>query len=143
MDTFTRSERSRIMARIRGRDTQPEIRVRRVAHRLGLRFRLHRKGLIGSPDIVFPKHQIAVFVHGCFWHQHPGCSRATMPKSRTEFWAQKLGRNAERDRETIERLEHDGWRVEVIWECETKNPNLLRERIVEIFSLRDVPITRA
>ncbi|WP_309761248.1 very short patch repair endonuclease [Agrobacterium pusense] len=137
-DNLTPTNRSLMMAKVRDRNTQPEIKVRRIAHALGLRFRLHRKELAGSPDLVFPKYRVAIFVHGCFWHQHPGCSRATMPKSRTDFWSQKLARNVERDRRAISDLESRGWQVEVIWECETKKSNLLEERIRRIFSLKDI-----
>lgn len=135
MDTFSRPQRSRIMSRIHGRDTQPELRVRKTAHKLGLRYRLHIKELIGSPDIVFPRYRTALFVHGCFWHQHPGCSRASVPKSRQEFWTVKLRKNVERDHRVVKRLENDGWRVEVIWECETKNADLLRRRITAMFAV--------
>ncbi|WP_368644646.1 very short patch repair endonuclease [Castellaniella ginsengisoli] len=137
-DTVTSANRSLMMAKVRSRDTQPEMKVRRIAHALGLRFRLHRKDLAGSPDLIFPKHKVAVFVHGCFWHQHPGCSRATMPKSRTDFWSQKLEKNVERDRRAIGDLESRGWQVEVFWECETKKSDLLEERIRRIFSLKDI-----
>lgn len=141
-DTVTSANRSLMMAKVRSRDTQPEMKVRRIAHALGLRFRLHRKDLAGSPDLVFPKHKVAIFVHGCFWHQHPGCSRATMPKSRTDFWSQKLEKNVERDRRAIGDLESRGWQVEVFWECETKKSDLLEERIRRIFSLKDIPGSR-
>lgn len=141
-DTVTSANRSLMMAKVRSRDTQPEMKVRRIAHALGLRFRLHRKDLAGSPDLVFPKHKVAIFVHGCFWHQHPGCSRATMPKSRTDFWSQKLEKNVERDRRAIGDLESRGWQVEVFWECETKKSDVLEERIRRIFSLNYIPGSR-
>lgn len=121
------------MARVRGKDTGPEVRVRRTAHALGLRFRLHRKDLKGSPDLVFSKHRVAIFVHGCFWHQHPGCKRAKMPATQRDFWKTKLTRNAVRDRECISQLKSEGWRVEVIWECETKKPDEIRKRLERIF----------
>src|SRR5262245_33115748 len=122
MDKLSSSERSSLMARVRNSNTQPERRVRQIAHALGLRFRLHRRDLPGTSDIVFPKFRTVIFVHGCFWHQHPGCKRATMPQSHTEFWQEKLARNVERDRSAIEALNKAGWRSEIIWECETKNP---------------------
>lgn len=124
------------MARVRGKDTQIERRVRAVAHEFGLRFRLHRRDLKGKPDLVFPKHRVALFVHGCFWHQHPGCKRASMPKSRQEFWRVKLARNVERDFEVGSQLRSEGWRVEIIWECETKDPAKLRKNLEKIFFMR-------
>ena len=88
---------------------------------MGLRFRLHRKDLPGRPDLVFPKHRLVVFVHGCFWHRHPGCSRASTPSTRTEFWQAKFAANVERDARQIAALEADGWRVLVLWECGLKD----------------------
>jgi DNA mismatch endonuclease, patch repair protein len=114
------------------RDTQPEMKVRKAAHALGLRFRLHRKELPGSPDIVFPRRKLVVFVHGCFWHQHPGCKRATIPQSRQEFWPAKLNRNVERDSAVVSALKEAGWRVEIIWECETKVDAVLGQRLKDI-----------
>jgi len=106
---------------------------------MGLRYRLHRKDLPGSPDLVFPKYRLCLFVHGCFWHQHPGCKYAYKPKSRQEFWLPKLARNAERDKEKGEALQGMGWRVGVIWECETKNPHQLRERILSLLDRKVSP----
>ena len=105
------------MARVRSRNTAPEMRVRKVAHAAGLRFRLHRRDLPGSPDLVLPKYKIAVFVHGCFWHRHPNCSRATTPANRAEFWNQKFSKNIARDQAAITALTNLGWRPVVIWEC--------------------------
>src|SRR5687768_10733427 len=99
------------MARIGSKHTKPELVVRRAAHAAGLRFRLHRKGLPGRPDLVFPKHKTAVFVHGCFWHRHEGCRRASMPQTRPEFWEAKFRENIERDRRTEKALRALGWRV--------------------------------
>src|SRR5262245_34234702 len=96
-DRFTAEQRSRNMSRVRGRDTQPEIIVRKLLHRLGYRFRLHRKGLPGKPDIVLPKYRTAIFVHGCFWHGHPGCRRSARPTTNVEFWNRKIDGNVERD----------------------------------------------
>lgn len=110
--------RSALMGRIRGVDTGPEMTVRRAAHRLGYRFRLHRRSLPGSPDLVFPSRRAAIFVHGCFWHRHEGCRKASTPKTRVEFWQAKFARNVERDAEVQERLRAAGWRVLVVWECE-------------------------
>jgi DNA mismatch endonuclease (patch repair protein) len=109
------------MAGIRTKNTTPELKVRTVAHRLGYRFRLHRKDLPGSPDLVFPRLKAAVFVHGCFWHRHKGCGKSSIPGTRTEFWTEKLTRNVARDAAATERLRRAGWRVLVIWECETKD----------------------
>jgi len=124
MDSLTRQQRSEIMSRIRGRNTKPEMLVRRTAHALGLRFRLHRKDLPGSPDLVFPRKKTALFVHGCFWHRHDGCRFAYTPKSNETFWSRKFVRNVERDREAMRRLRSAGWKPVVIWECETKQPDL-------------------
>lgn len=124
MDILTRERRSQVMSRIRGRNTKPEMLVRRTAHALGLRFRLHRKDLPGSPDIVFPARKTALFVHGCFWHRHDGCRFAYVPKSNATFWSKKFERNVERDREAMDGLRRAGWRPVVIWECETKQADL-------------------
>lgn len=120
------------MSRVRGRDTDPEMRVRRAAHAKGLRYRLHRGDLPGRPDMVFPKRRIAVFVHGCFWHRHPGCAKASTPKSNVAFWEEKFARNVERDRCARGALEADGWTVLTVWECETKNPERLAAFVEEI-----------
>lgn len=123
------------MSRVRGQNTTPEMRTRRCAHAMGLRFRLHRKDLPGKPDLIFPKHWLAVFVHGCFWHRHPHCSKASSPKSRTEYWQAKLDSNVARDAQVAQKLEAMGWRVEVVWECETRDQGALRKRIESIFDL--------
>ena len=133
MDKLTSVQRSKVMARVRAKDTQPEKRVRSIAHAMGLRFRLHRRDLKGTPDLLFPKHKIAMFVHGCFWHQHPNCKRASIPQTRQEFWLPKLGRNVQRDKESAAQLRLDGWRVKVIWECETKDAVRLEQRLSRIF----------
>ena len=125
VDIVDKRRRSEIMSRIRSQDTAPELIVRRIAHRLGFRFRLHRKTLPGSPDLVFPKHRLAVFVNGCFWHRHEGCSNCTTPKTRPEFWERKFHGNVERDHRNCERLAQLGWRTLVIWECEIENPDRL------------------
>jgi DNA mismatch endonuclease, patch repair protein len=119
-DTVDPRKRSEIMASVRQRDTTPELRVRSVLHRAGYRFRLHRRDLPGSPDVVLPKHRLVVFVHGCFWHRHPACKKATTPKANAEFWAAKFRKNVERDAEAVAALEVLGWRVLTIWECETR-----------------------
>ena len=105
------------MAGIRAKHTKPELRVRRVAHALGYRFRLYRRDLPGSPDLVFPRLRLALFVHGCFWHQHPGCRRAVLPASRPEYWLPKLARNQTRDAAARGALEAAGWQVAELWEC--------------------------
>ncbi|MBR8348869.1 very short patch repair endonuclease [Burkholderia ambifaria] len=112
-DTATRS---RMMSGIRGKNTKPELVVRKALYERGLRYRLHVRSLAGSPDLVLPRHKAVIFVHGCFWHQH-NCALFKMPSSRTEFWKEKLNRNRERDREHMAKLLQDGWRVAVVWEC--------------------------
>src|SRR6185437_9431121 len=114
------------MARIRKADTVPELVVRRLAHRLGYRFRLHRKDLPGTPDLVFPSIRKVIFVHGCFWHQHRGCKSATKPRVRQAYWLPKLEINQERDHNALEALHKYGWKTLVIWECETKDISNLK-----------------
>lgn len=123
--------RSENMRRIRSKDTKPELLVRRLAHALGYRFRLHRKELSGKPDLVFVSRRKVIFVHGCFWHQHPdkNCSDARMPKSRTDYWLPKLERNQQRDAEHMATLRAAGWRVLVVWDCETRNEERLTKQI--------------
>lgn len=129
MDTLTVAERSERMARIRSKNTKPELRVRRLVHKLGYRFRLHHKRLPGRPDLVFPSRRKVVFVHGCFWHAHEGCKVANLPKSRSEYWAAKFERNRSRDAENQKLLEEAGWRVLTIWECEIKSGAMLAVRL--------------
>lgn len=128
-DVFTNEERSRIMSVIRAKNTRPEMVVRSTLHRMGYRFLLHRKDLPGCPDIVLPRYRAIVQIHGCFWHQHYGCHRATMPKSNTDFWQQKLEANVKRDQRVAEELRARGWRVLVIWECETRDHEALVSRL--------------
>lgn len=128
-DIVDRRRRSEIMSRIGPRDTVPELAVRRLAHRMRFRFRLHCKDLPGRPDLVFPRYTLAVFVHGCFWHRHKGCANCTMPKTRPEFWRRKFQGNVERDRRSYERLTNLGWRTVIIWECETEDPERLRHAL--------------
>ena len=116
-DVFNRRTRSRVMASIRGRNTQPEMIVRRFLHGRGLRYRLHARKLPGRPDLVLPRLRAVVFVHGCFWHRHSGCRFAVLPKSNARFWHTKLEGNRLRDRRNIGRLRRLGWRVFVVWEC--------------------------
>lgn len=128
-DRITAAQRSAVMAKIRGKDTKPELAVRRGLRSLGVGYRLHGKGLPGRPDIVMAGRKQAIFVHGCFWHQHPGCKIAHMPKSRTEFWETKLGRNVTRDQANLALLREDGWDVLTVWECETMDADGLRARL--------------
>ncbi len=106
------------MSRIRGKDTQPELALRKALHRLGLRYRLHGAGLPGKPDLVFPRYRTVVFVHGCFWHRHAGCKIASTPKSNMSFWLEKFEKNIARDARVTAQLEATGWKVLVVWECE-------------------------
>ncbi len=117
------------MSRVRGRDTTPEKAVRRLLHRMGYRFRLHRKDLPGTPDIVLPRHGKVVFVHGCFWHGHADCPRAARPATNAEFWARKLDRNLERDARAQAALAEQGWRSLVVWQCELRDEEALRRRL--------------
>lgn len=116
-DIVTPAKRSQMMSGIRGRDTGPEMRVRRLLHQKGYRFRLHRRNLPGSPDLVLPRHRVVVFVHGCFWHFHAGCRLAKVPGTRSDFWRTKLLGNRARDAVAVDALLADGWRVLVVWEC--------------------------
>jgi DNA mismatch endonuclease (patch repair protein) len=120
-DIVDRATRSRMMAGIRGRDTTPERIVRSHLHRAGLRFRLHESRLSGRPDIVLPRWGAVVFVHGCYWHRHPGCRFATTPSTRVDFWMRKFAENVARDRRNIRALRRAGWRVFVVWECRTSS----------------------
>jgi DNA mismatch endonuclease, patch repair protein len=119
-DALTSERRSWNMSRIKGRNTGPELRLRSLLHRAGFRFRLHAKQLPGSPDVVLPKFRTAIFVHGCFWHRHPGCRNATMPSTRRKFWQEKFDGNVSRDACDQAALEATGWVVLTIWECELK-----------------------
>jgi len=120
------------MSHITGKGTKPEIVVRKLAHRLGYRFRLHRRDLPGSPDVVFPRKKIALFVHGCFWHRHEGCRLSYNPKSNVEFWQAKFKINVARDARAKDELECLGWRVAIIWECETRDFDNLSVKLREI-----------
>lgn len=117
------------MQRIRFKDTTPEKAVRSLLHRLGFRFRLHHAKLPGRPDIVLPKYGTVVFVHGCFWHRHPGCPKATTPASRQEYWLPKFQRNMERDERNRRAIRALGWDVITVWECELKKPEVLADRL--------------
>lgn len=134
VDTIDKKKRSWVMSRVRSTNTKPEMRVRSALHRMGYRFRLHRKDLPGKPDVVLTKHRLAIFVHGCFWHRHSGCDKTRTPKTNVEFWEGKFKRNVERDRLNQVELRRMGWRVEVIWECEIKDEEGLRKRLAAIFA---------
>ena len=121
MDTFSPEKRSEIMRRVRSTDTTPEKKVRSLLHGLGFRFRLHRSDLPGKPDIVLPKYRTVIFIHGCFWHRHPGCPRASTPATRREYWLPKFKRTVQRDQKNQAKLIELGWRVIVVWECEIKD----------------------
>jgi DNA mismatch endonuclease, patch repair protein len=130
VDTVSKEKRSEIMSRVRGKDTTPEMAVRRLVFSLGYRYRLHDARLPGKPDLVFAGRRKVIFVHGCFWHRHDGCALARLPKSRIDFWARKLAGNKERDERNIAALRDLGWRVLVLWECELGNSSrLLKARI--------------
>ena len=136
MDRLTRKRRSWNMSRIRGKDTKPELIVRSTLHRMGYRFRLHKRDLPGRPDIVLSKYRTVVFVHGCFWHRHPECTQAYTPKSRLKFWQAKFDDNVTRDAAVKTQLESLGWNVVVVWECEVKTMGL-EDRLVESIGLSD------
>ncbi len=127
MDIVDQATRSRMMSGIRGRDTTPELLVRRYLHAAGLRFRLGGHRLPGRPDIVFPSRRIAVFVHGCFWHRHQGCRYATTPSTQPAFWSSKFTANVARDAQALRNLDTMGWTSLVIWECETRSARPLDE----------------
>ncbi len=129
MDTLTPTERSAHMALVRAKNTKPELLVRRLVHSMGYRYRLHRRDLPGTPDLVFPGRRKVIFIHGCFWHRHARCSLARLPKSRGDFWLPKLTANAERDVRNVRALRRLGWSVLAIWECQLGNTANLANRI--------------
>jgi DNA mismatch endonuclease (patch repair protein) len=126
--------RSAIMRAVRRSHTTPELAVRKMLHALGLRYRLHCRDLPGSPDIVLRKHRTVVFVHGCFWHRHPNCAKASVPKTRVDFWTRKFAQNIKRDARNENRLLESGWRVLTVWECETLDVTTLRDRMLTYFT---------
>ena len=132
VDTISPERRSENMRRIRSKGMTPEILVRRLLHQMGYRYRLHRKSLPGHPDIIFPKLKKAIFVHGCFWHQHsdPTCKVTRLPKSRLEYWRPKLARNKQRDSESLALLLQHGWKVQVVWECQVADRAHLKSELV-------------
>jgi DNA mismatch endonuclease, patch repair protein len=129
-DIMSPGQRSRHMALIKGKDTKPEMQLRRHLHRLGYRYRLHRRELPGKPDIVFPTRRRLIYVHGCFWHQHRNCKVAHLPKSRSDYWAEKFRRNTERDAQNLAAAHALGWETMVVWECELRNTSTLEEAVV-------------
>jgi DNA mismatch endonuclease (patch repair protein) len=129
MDKLTAAARSRNMSRIRSSNTKPELLVRRLAHRLGYRFRLHRRDLPGAPDLVFPSRRKVIFVHGCYWHQHPGCREGRPPSSNQSYWLPKLRRTQERDDAALRDLTDTGWESLVLWECELANDRAVERTI--------------
>ncbi len=131
MDTLTQTQRSLRMALIRNRDTEPEHVVRRLIHGLGYRYRLHDRKLPGCPDLVFKQRYKIIFVHGCFWHRHPRCKLARLPKSKLGFWVPKLEANRDRDKKVLRKLRHDGWKVLVIWECQLADLQKIGTRVRE------------
>ncbi len=119
-DIFSPEKRSAIMSRIKSKDSKPELIVRKLTHSMGFRYRLHGKNLPGNPDLVFPKYKKVIFVHGCFWHGHEGCKRATLPSTNVEFWKKKISGNVVRDKNNYEKIKSIGWNYLIIWQCETK-----------------------
>ena len=132
-DIYSAKKRSEIMSRVKSKNTKPEKLVRSILYGLGYRFRLHNKDLPGKPDIVLPKYKTVIFVHGCFWHQHPSCRKATYPQNNADFWKQKLDTNIDRDQRKQEELQRLGWRVLVVWECQTRDIDSLNLILQDFF----------
>jgi DNA mismatch endonuclease (patch repair protein) len=130
-DVYDKAKRSAVMARVKSRDTKPEQRLRKLLTSLGARYRLHRKDLPGSPDVVMPGRKLAFFVHGCFWHGHDCARGSRVPKANRDYWLAKVARNKARDARTSQALAEAGWRVETIWECEMKDEAALKARLSE------------
>ena len=129
MDVLTKEKRHELMSHVKGNNTKPEEIVRKYLFSKGFRYRKNDKRYPGKPDIVLPKYRTVVFVNGCFWHQHPGCKAAALPKTNVDFWKEKLQRNVDRDKKQIQELERDGWKVIIIWECEIKTKKKRDERL--------------
>ncbi|TCK68453.1 very short patch repair endonuclease [Acidipila rosea] len=134
VDHVTADKRSLIMAAVHSKNTRPEVRVRKLVHALGYRYRLHATNLPGKPDLVFAGRKKIIFVHGCFWHRHEGCRYASTPKSRKEFWESKFGANIDRDKRTQDELQQMGWSVLTVWQCELKDLHKLTERLNDFLS---------
>lgn len=137
MDTLSKAQRSAVMSLVRAKDSRPELKLRRLVHSLGFRYRLHVKGLPGKPDLVLARHRAVIFMHGCFWHRHDGCKLARMPKSRLDFWGPKLEANRTRDAKKLAELKGAGWRVMVVWECELSDEAHLRSRLTRFLENKD------
>lgn len=133
-DVFSKEKRSFIMSRVSGKDTGPEMVVRRMLHMMGFRYRLHAKDLPGKPDVVLPRHRKVVFVHGCFWHGHRNCKRSKRPSSNEKFWNEKIEKNIKRDETAKRKLKKVGWDVLVVWECQTKNKENLKEILLKLLN---------
>ena len=131
--------RRRIMSAVRGRDTKPEMLVRRLLLSMNYRYRLHRRDLPGCPDVVFSKRKKVIFVHGCFWHRHERCKKATVPKTRADFWKEKFERNVERDREVESKLAEMGWQTMTVWECEISEIDALERKLADFLEAKRVP----
>ena len=138
-DVFSPEKRSAVMRRVKGRDTAPELKVRKLLWRMGARYRLHRKDLPGKPDIVFPGRKLAIFVHGCFWHGHDCARGARVPKANRDYWLAKVARNRARDIDTRTRLEAMGWRVLVLWECGLRDEEELETMLIEALAAKTPP----
>ncbi len=134
VDVFTSKKRSKIMSSIKNKNTAPEIIVRKLLHSMGYRFRLHRKDLPGTPDIVLPKHKTVIFINGCFWHGHEHCPRSRLPDTNKDFWEAKIIKNKKRDEENIEKLRSQGWNTIVVWTCELKDIEQLKNKYRKILS---------
>ncbi|MDQ1806251.1 DNA mismatch endonuclease Vsr [Chryseobacterium sp. CKR4-1] len=134
MDVHSKEIRSYNMSKIKGKDTKPEILVRKFLFAHGFRYRLHDKKLLGKPDIVLRKYNAVIFVHGCFWHGHDGCKKFVIPKTRTDFWLNKIKTNISNDNKNIEALKKDGWNVIIIWECEIKNEIRMQKLLKQIIN---------
>jgi DNA mismatch endonuclease, patch repair protein len=141
VDHITADQRSALMARIHGRDTRPEKFVRSMVHRMGFRFRIGTSSIPGKPDLVLRRHRKVIFVHGCFWHQHPGCRRSARPRSGVRFWNTKLDRNIQRDEEVRTQLAREGWLFLIVWECETRDRPTLEAKLRHFF-LGDISKSR-
>ena len=137
-DRMSPEQRAWTMSRVPSKNTSPEMRVRSQMHRAGYRYRLHVSDMPGKPDIVMPRYQTVVFVNGCFWHRHPGCRRASTPKTNTPFWERKFARNVARDRRAHKSLRRDGWTVLVVWECQTRDSQTLANTLCNMLPSRSV-----
>ena len=142
VDTVSPEVRSRIMASVRSKDTKPEMKVRRLLHGLGYRYRLHRSDLPGRPDLVFPSRRKIVFVNGCFWHNHADCVRASVPTTNRDFWRAKLSRNRERDESNVALLKESGWAVTTVWECQLEDLTATTERLTAFLDLQQGDTSR-